>query len=93
MTLELYHFKNHHQQSLTLSDELQLIVGDNGSGKSTLCEALTILTNTNNPHQTSWTQKCSFHETDWALRWQIDEKLFQGIFDGKNVSPKWYINE
>lgn len=93
MQFHLYHFKNHTEKTLTFSDNLQLVVGDNGSGKSTLCEALTILTNTHNPHHTNWAQKCSFHETDWALRWQIGEKLFQGIFDGKTVSPKWYIDE
>ena len=77
MQFHLYHFKNHTEKTLTFSDNLQLVVGDNGSGKSTLCEALTLLTSTHNPHHTDWAQKCSFHETDWALRWQIGEKLFQ----------------
>gem|GEM_PF-733802 len=30
---------------------------------------------------------------EWALRLKLGEVLFQSIFDGKNRSPKWYMDE
>lgn len=93
MDLSLYQFKHYNNQHLTIEDALQVIIGNNGSGKSTLCEALSILINASNPHHTSWEQKSSFGLTEWALRLELGEILFQSLFDGKNRSPKWYMGE
>jgi len=56
---------------LTLQEALQVVVGNNGSGKSTLCEALSVLINASNSHHTSWEQKSSFGQSEWALRLQV----------------------
>lgn len=93
MNFSLYQFKHYWNTTLTLKESLQVVVGNNGSGKSTLCEALSILINASNPHHTSWEQKSSFWQSEWALRLELSETLFQSIFDGKNRSPKWYIGE
>ena len=93
MRLSLYQFKHYENQRLPLEASLQVVVGNNGSGKSTLCEAISILINASNPHHTSWEQKSSFGQSEWALRLELDEILFQSIFDGKNRSPKWYMGD
>lgn len=93
MKLSLYQFKHYENQTLPLEASLQVVVGNNGSGKSTLCEAISILINASNPHHTSWEQKSSFGQSEWALRFELGEILFQSIFDGKNRSPKWYMGD
>ena len=93
MHLSLYLFKHYQNQTLLLEASLQVVVGNNGSGKSTLCEAISILINASNPHHTSWEQKSSFGQSEWALRLELGEILFQSIFDGKNRSPKWYMGD
>ncbi len=93
MKLSLYQFKHYNNQALEIQEALQVVVGNNGSGKSTLCEAVSILINASNPHHTSWEQKSSFGQTEWALRLELNEILFQSLFDGKNRSPKWYMDE
>lgn len=93
MRLSLYQFKHYQNQTLPLEASLQVVVGNNGSGKSTLCEAISILINASNPHHTSWEQKSSFGQSEWALRLELGEILFQSIFDGKNRSPKWYMGD
>jgi DNA replication and repair protein RecF len=93
MKLSLFQFKHYSHQTLPVEETLQVVVGNNGSGKSTLCEALSILINASNPHRTSWEQKSSFEQSEWALRLELSEILFQSLFDGKNRSPKWYMGE
>ena len=93
MKLSLYNFKSYNDTHLELHESLQVVVGNNGSGKSTLCEALSILVNASNPHHTSWEEKSSFGQSEWALRLELWEILFQSIFDGKNRSPKWHMDE
>jgi DNA replication and repair protein RecF len=93
MHLSFYQFKHYSNKTLEIQEALQVVVGNNGSGKSTLCEAVSILINASNSHHTSWEQKSSFGESEWALRLELGEILFQSIFDGKNRSPKWYMGE
>jgi len=93
MHLSLYQFKHYSNKVLELHEGLQVVVWNNGSGKSTLCEALSIIINASNPHHTSWEQKASFGQSEWALRMELWEILFQAIFDGKNRSPKWMLDE
>lgn len=93
MKLSLYNFKSYNDIHLELHESLQVVVGNNGSGKSTLCEALSILINASNPHHTSWEEKSSFGASEWALRFELGEVLFQSIFDGQNRSPKWHMDE
>ncbi len=93
MHLSLYQFKHYSNQTLEISENLQIVVGNNGSGKSTLCEAVSILVNASNPHHTSWEEKSSFGQSEWALRLELGEILFQSIFDGQNRSPKWHMDE
>src|SRR5687768_17601383 len=94
MYIALYHFKNYTDTTLQLASGIQLIIGNNGSGKSTLCEALAIIANAANSHPTSWSQKASFGEQEaWALRWEIDNTLFQAIFSDQDRFPKWSIDE
>lgn len=42
-TLQLFHFRNFDEASITLSDRLTLVVGDNGQGKTNLIEAVYLL--------------------------------------------------
>lgn len=93
MKLSLYQFKHYSNKTLEVSDSLQVFVGNNGSGKSTLCEALSILINASNPHHTNWEGKTSFGQSEWALRFEVWDVLFQSLFDGNNRSPKWYMDE
>lgn len=93
MKLSLYNFKSYNDIYLELHESLQVVVGNNGSGKSTLCEAVSILVNASNPHHTSWEEKSSFGASEWALRFELGEVLFQSIFDGQNRSPKWHMDE
>lgn len=93
MKLSLYQFKHYSDKSLEISESLQVVVGNNGSGKSTLCEAVSLLVNASNPHHTSWEEKSSFGQSEWALRFELGEILFQSIFDGQNRSPKWHMDE
>jgi recombinational DNA repair ATPase RecF len=71
MKLSLYQFKHYTNQTLALSENLQIVVGNNGSGKSTLCEALSILVNASNPHHTSWEEKASFQS---SKQWTVNSK-------------------
>lgn len=93
MQLSLYQFKHYTDTVLRLEESLQVVIGNNGSGKSTLCEAMSILVNATNPHHTSWEQKASFGQTEWALRLRSPDTFFQVFFDGQNRSPKWSIDE
>lgn len=54
---------------------------------------MNILINASNPHHTSWEEKSSFGENEWALRLELGETLFQSLFDGKNRAPKWHLDE
>lgn len=85
MHLSLYQFKHYSNQTLEISENLQIVVGNNGSGKSTLCEAVSILVNASNPHHTSWEEKSSFGQSEWALRLELGEILFQSIFGGCRI--------
>lgn len=93
MKITLYNFKSFEHTDLLLDETLQVIVWNNGAGKSTLCEAISLLINASNPHQTKWEQKSSFGKKEWAIRLTLWETLFQSIFDGNNRAPKWYIGE
>lgn len=93
MNIRLTQFKNHHQTDYTLSEGIQVVIGENGSGKSTLCEAISILCNAHNIHDTSWWEKSTFATQGWSIRGHHHDDIWSSICEPTLTRPRWYIWE
>ena len=82
MPLQRLHLKNFRlfkERTLTLSDGINLILGENGSGKTTVLESLNVLL-TGNSFRAKETRECIHSDKEF---YNVSAK---GIVDGKNLT-------